>query len=165
MNLFEIRKEIEQVILNSPVDEETGEILIDEQALSKLEMAKVDKIEACCCVYLNLEAEENALDFEIKKLTQRKKNKSKEKERVKNWVEFNLEGENFETPKCKIVHRKSKACEVADGFVRWALEHDRDDLLSYKDPEPNKKEITNLLKAGESVPFCEYVEHCNMSIK
>ena len=54
------------------VDTETGEILSVEE-VNKLAMERKAKIEGCMLFYLEREAEEAALDAEIKKLTARKK--------------------------------------------------------------------------------------------
>ena len=37
-------------------------------------------------------------------------------------------------------------------FREWAITHERDDLLRYKDPEINKTAVKGALKAGEDIP-------------
>ena len=40
-----------------------------------------------------------------------------------------------------------------------------DEYLRYKEPELDKKRVTDALKAGEVVPGCELVEKQNIQIK
>ena len=68
--------EIDQEILNC-VDEETGEI-IDLDKLQALRIAKDRKIESIGLWYKNLNSDVQALELEIKMLTERK-NKAKNK--------------------------------------------------------------------------------------
>ena len=60
----------------------------------------------------------------------------------------------IESPRNVISVAKSPARLVVDGdFTRWAEESGRDDLLTYKAPEPNKTAIKDAIKAGAEIPF------------
>ena len=60
--------------------------------------------------------------------------------------------------------RKSNVVEVDNSFVEWALVRN-EKLLTFKTPEPNKKEIKKLIESGEDVPYAAIVEHQNLQIK
>ena len=42
--------------------------------------------------------------------------------------------------------------EKGRNFVEWARTHNRDDLLNYAEPEPDKKAIKDALKDGQDIP-------------
>ena len=50
-------------------------------------------------------------------------------------------------------------------FCAWAISHDRDDLLIYADPKPDKNKIKAAVKAGETIPAVSIKESLSLSIK
>ena len=75
-----------------------------------------------------------------------------------------LNGEKFETARVKCAYRKTQAVECNDGFIEWAREN-ADDLLSFKDPTPNKTKIKEAIKSGREVKFAAIVDGESLSIK
>ena len=71
---------------------------------------------------------------------------------------------NLITKKVYIIKRKSTAVEVDDEFIDYAMKNNND-LLTYKQPEPNKTVIKGMLQGGFDIPHAELVERNNMSIK
>ena len=158
MNLYEINSKILECI-----DGETGEILNDD-LLTQLELLRKDKIEGICLYIKNLEAENVALKNEIDVFTERKrKNETKIKNLTK-YVDSVLQGEKFKTSKTEVIYRKSKSVEVDNIFIDWAKEYNPD-LLSFKEPTPNKTKIKKLLESGEELEFARIVENNNINIK
>lgn len=160
MKLYEIDQEI-----MSCIDLETGEIL-DSARLDELQMERTAKLEGVACWVKNLEAEADAIEKEKKALMQREKAARNKAESLKRWLADALQGEKLTTAKTAVSFRRSEAVEFAnqDLFVVWASEA-HNDLLTYKQPEPNKTVIKQMLKAGGKLPGVQLVERQNISIK
>lgn len=158
MNLYEINSKILECI-----DEETGEIL-NEDLLKELKLLKEDKMESICLYIKNLKAENVALKTEIDNLAERKERNENKIKRLTRYVDRILQGQSFKTPKTTVFYRKSKSIDVDNIFVDWAKENNPD-LLSFKEPTPNKTKIKQLLESGEKLEFARIVENNNINIK
>ena len=158
MNIYEIDN-----AMFSLIDEETGEIK-DFEAFEELQMQKEEKIENAALWHKNLIAESKASREEEKALAERRKSLENKAESLKNFVNRTLNGNKFSTSKVAISYRKSTAVEVDDEFIDYAMKNNND-LLTYKQPEPNKTVIKGMLLGGFDIPHAELVERNNMSIK
>lgn len=158
MNIYEIDN-----AMFSLIDEETGEIK-DYEAFEELQMQREEKIENTALWYKNLIAESKAIREEEKALAERRKSLEHRAESLKNFVNQTLQGNKFATSKVAISYRKSTAVEVDDEFIDYAMKNNSD-LLTYKQPEPNKAVIKEMLQGGFDIPHAELVERNNMSIK
>lgn len=158
MNIYEIDN-----AMFSLIDEETGEIK-DYEAFEELQMQKEEKIENTALWYKNLVAESKAIREEEKALAERRKSLENKAENLKNFINRTLDGNKFSTSKVAISYRKSTAVEVDDEFIDYAMKNNND-LLTYKQPEPNKTVIKGMLQGGFDIPHAELVERNNMSIK
>lgn len=158
MNIYEIDN-----AMFSLIDEETGEIK-DYEAFEELQMQREEKIENTALWYKNLVAESKAIREEEKALAERRKSLENKAESLKNFVNRTLNGNKFSTSKVAISYRKSTAVEVDDEFIDYAMKNNND-LLTYKQPEPNKTVIKGMLQGGFDIPHAELVERNNMSIK
>ena len=107
MTLYEINSQIDQILSNIEIDDETGEVLIDTTLLESLQIAHDVKIENIACFIKNLNAEVEALKAEEKNLYARRKQKEKTIERLTYMLDNDLQGQKFETARCKISYRKS----------------------------------------------------------
>lgn len=161
MNLYEI----DQQIL-SLVDPETGEIL-DYEAFSDLKMAREEKIEGMALWHKNLTAEAAAIKAEESNLANRRKDLEKKAESLKKYLSEILEGTKFSTARVAVSFRKSKSVEILDEaeFIRTMQETQHFEYLKYSPPTINKAEITNAIKAGQTVPGAQLIEKNNLSIK
>ena len=161
LRLYEYDEKLANLLaldLERSVDTETGEILTAEE-VNNLVMERNAKIEGCMLFYLERDAEEAALDAEIKKLTARKKAISRKKEWIKNYVAASLNGEKFETPRVKGYYRKSESVSI-DGPVEQLPE----EYLRIK-AEPDKTSIGAALKKGIEIPGASIVIKNNLIIK
>lgn len=158
MNLYEIELKIMECI-----DEETGEIINDE-LLTDLENMKKDKIENICLYIKNLQAEGTALKNEIDALTERKKKTENKMNRLTEYLTNVLNGTKFKTSKVEVSYRKSKSIEVHNKFIEWALNENKD-LLSFKEPVPNKTKIKALIEEGQDIKYATIKENNNIKIK
>lgn len=158
MSIYEIDDAI-----TSLVDMETGEIE-DEKRFDELKMERSKKIESTACFYKNLVAEAKAIKEEEASLAQRRKAVENKAERIKNLLAYALKGEKFESPKVRCRYRKAKSVQVDDGFVAWAEEH-ADDLLTYKEPTPNRTAIKAALADGREIEHAEIVTNESLQVK
>lgn len=159
MNLYEINNEI----LNTCIDTETGEV-IDIEKLNSLNLQMQDKIENIGCWIKNLLSDVDQLDVEIKNLSDRKKAAKNKAESLKKYLSDFLDGSKYVSSKVSISYRKSESVEVAD-IEQIKLLDNCDDYLTYKEPEANKTAIKEAIKHGVVVPGCSLVEKQNIQIK
>jgi hypothetical protein len=164
MQLYKIDSAIEEAI-NLGTDPETGELLsIDE--VEALLMEKQTKIENIACWIKNLKSDVEALKAERDAFNDRIRTTTNKLVSLEAYLTFCLNGEKFESDKCKITYRKSESLDVVNepALIEWAEAND-DTLLRYKAPEIDKAKVKNLLKQGFEVPFAELKENQNMQIK
>ena len=159
MTIYEIDNEIMDCI-----DMETGEV-IDTDKLNELHMERVAKIENVACWIKELKAEAEAIKNEKQALADRQRVAENKAESLKNWLAYALNGEKFKTSKCSISYRNSESVEVTEEGLE-ALMRDHEDLLTYKEPEPNKKAIRDAIKNdGLTVAGVQLVQKTSTIIK
>lgn len=158
MSIFDIDESI-----LSLVDMETGEIE-DEKRYDELQMERTQKVENIGCFYKNLIAEAKAIKDEEASLAARRKAVENKAERIKSLLAYALKGEKFESAKVRCSYRKSKSVQVDDGFIPWAIEN-ADDLLTFKEPTPNRTAIKEALTEGRAVEHAEIVTNESLQVK
>lgn len=158
MSIYEIDDAI-----TSLVDMETGEIE-DEKRFDELQMERKQKIENTGCYYKNLVAEAKAMKEEEANLAQRRKAVENKAERIKNLLAYALKGDKFESPRLRCSYRKAKSVQVDAEFVEWAQEH-ADDLLTVKEPTPNRTAIKAALEDGREIEHAEIVTNESLQVK
>lgn len=147
----------------SLVDMETGEIE-DEKRFDELQMERAQKVENIGCFYKNLVAEAKAMRDEEANIAQRRKAVENKAERIKSLLVYALRGEKFESPKLRCSYRKAKSVQVDESFVAWAREH-ADDLLTFKEPTPNRTAIKAALADGREIEHAEIVTSESLQVK
>ena len=154
--------EIENAILDC-IDLETGEV-IDTERLDALQMDRAAKIENVALWIKDLKAEAEAIKAEKMALAERQRVAENKAESLKNWLAYALDGQKFSTAKCAISFRKTEKVEISDvGMIRLMKEHD--ELLTYRDPEPNKTAIKQALKDGLTVQGVQLAQNMSTIIK
>lgn len=152
MNIYEIDRAMQECI-----DEETGEVKIDE--FEALQMLREEKIENVACWIKNLSSDITALKAEKKTLDERITAKMNKVESLKSYLKYALNGEKFETVKCAISFRKSQAVDIVN-----MLEIPQE-FLRFKPAEADKAAIKKALTDGEVVSGARLIENINMQIK
>lgn len=156
-NLYQIRAEIENFA--AEVDEETGEFL-NAEAWDELNMDYAEKIENTACYIKNIRAFISDLKAEEDSLKERRGRYEKKAAQLEKLLSDHMDGEKFETARCVVSFRTSKAVEVEDMSLL------PENLLTIKTSvTPNKTAIGRLLKEGQEVIGCSLVERQNISIK
>ena len=166
MTLYDINSQIDQILSTAEIDEETGEVLFDTTLLESLQIAHDVKIENIACYVKNLKADAEGIKAEVKNLQARLKAKDKLTERLTYMLDNDLQGQKFETAKCKISYRKSTSTEVDEAVF---LEKYKDDPKMCA-PKPteykyDKNELKKMIKAGQVIEGVKLVENNNISIK
>ena len=157
MKLYEIDNEIYECV------NEDGEV-IDTEKLEELQMERDKKIESIACWIKELAAEANAIKEEKLKLEARQKVAENKVKSLKNYLAYALKGTSFRTAKVSVSFKKTESVEVTpDGLEN--LKAMRDDLLKYKEPEPDKTAIKQALKSGLSVRGVQLVQNTSTIIK
>lgn len=153
MNLYEINAAIMDCI-----DAETGEI-IDEEALTALQMDFDEKTEGIALWIKNLTAEAKAIKKEKDSLNKRQKTCENKAESLKKYLSSALNGQKFATPKVAVSFRKSQSVAITD-FTKVP-----DDYLKYSEPTVNKELAKKSLKEGIKIAGLELTDNVNISIK
>lgn len=154
--------EIDGAIL-SLVDVETGEIE-DEKRFDELQMERTKKVENIGCFYKNLVAEAKAMKDEEANLAQRRKAVENKAERIKALLVYALKGEKFESPRLRCSYRKAKSVQLDDSFIGWAREN-ACDLLTFKEPTPDRSAIKAALADGRKIKHAEIVTNESLQVK
>lgn len=168
--LYELTGEM-LTLMNALYEEdlEESEILA---RCEELEMAIEDKAEGYAMIIRSLEADIDALDSEMKRLSSRKASISN---KVK-WLKYNLEASMRATGNLKFktalfsfgIQKNPPAVKIDDekAFLDWIQENTRYDFLTYRDPDLNKAAIKEAItKDGEVIPFVEIVQSERLSIR
>lgn len=153
MKLYEINKAILEC-----VDPETGE-LIDFEKFNELQIEKGEKIEGVALWYKDLIAEANAIKEEKDRLAEREKSARNKAERLKSYLSYTLNGEQFKTARCALSFRKSEKVIVEDVYRL------PESYLKYSEPKADLTEIKKAIKSGEKINGAHIEETQNIQIK
>lgn len=155
--------EIDNAILEC-IDFETGEI-IDTEKLESLQIEREAKIENVALWIKDLKAEAEAIKAEKLALAERQKVAENKAESLKKWLAYALDGEKFKTAKCSVSFRNTESVEVTPEGLENLMRGGNDELLTYKQPEPNKTAIKQAIKDGLNVQGVQLVQNVSTIIK
>lgn len=155
--------EIDNAILEC-IDFETGEI-IDVEKLNELQLEKEAKLEGVACWIKELNAEAEAIKKEKLALAERQKVAENKAESLKKWLAYALQGKKFSTAKCSVSFRNTEKVEITPEGLTNLMRGGCDELLTYKEPEPNKTAIKQAIKDGLNVQGVQLVQNVSTIIK
>ena len=158
MKLYEIDNAIYECV------NEDGEV-IDQEKLETLQMERDKKIEGIACWIKELAAEANAIKEEKLKLEARQRVAENKVKSLKSYLAYALQGASFRTAKVSVSFRKTESVEVTPDVLENLMRGGRDDLLKYKEPEPDKTAIKQALKDGLSVEGVRLTQNTSAIIK
>ena len=171
MTLYEINSQIDQILSNIEIDDETGEVLVDTllEGLCKLPSHDV-KIENIACFIGGQE-----LKAGMQRLRQRRSKESqpglKQKEKTYlNALHICLTTTTyrakFAQARCKISYRKSTSTDVDE--VAFLEKYKDDPKMCTPKPTEykyDKNELKKMIKVGQVIEGVKVVENNNISIK
>lgn len=163
MNLYEINAELER--FDFEIDEETGEVL-NADTLDNLQMEFNEKVDNIACYIKDLDALAAARNQEAKNLMELAEQTEKKRDRLKAYLQSILNGNKFESERCKISYRSSTQTVVdKDTFTKWAEENAPDLLEVVTTVKYNLIDIKKAIESGVAVEGARLTKNVNMSIK
>lgn len=158
--IYPLNETIEK-LLESAVDEETGEVLLtDEELAEKIAAAELEfdeMIKALRNSYMTDMIDSKCIAAEASELwklqqetSKRAKAKENRAERTKRYLAYLLKGEKYEKDGIKIGYINRKETVIDDGFVDWAI-HYAPALLN--EPTVKKNALTQALKTSGGIEF------------
>ena len=163
-SLYDIDNMVYTVLENGLVfDEETGEILFDEENLTALEMERNKKLESVALYIKSLEAEAEAMKAESKKLADRREAKERKAERLRSYITNSMQAlgdTKLETAKVALSFRKSESVDVYDPVLLPAEYTKTKTTVT-----PDKTAIKAAIKAGQEVAGATLEVKQNLQIK
>ena len=163
-SLYEINNDFIQVLENGfLVDEETGEITFQEDALNDLDLEFSQKVDNIACYIKDIESLNQAIKDEKKALDERLKVNDRKVENLKKYVSSSLKMRDMnklETARNKITFRKSKSVNVINESLL------ADEYFTEKITKTvNKTAIKKAIESGLTVDGAEIKENRNVVIK
>ena len=170
MKLYEIHEAVRALEAQIIVDEETGEVLCDldaiEEQMHGLQLEWAQVLEYLAKVVLNTRAEEAALKAEEDRLKKRREALGRKEDRLMQVLEREC-GETTSLGVATLTFRKTTRLEVTDeaAAVDWLKGRKLENC--YRQPEPTlyKAEVRKLLASGQAVPGCRIVEDRSVSLR
>ena len=129
-----------------------------------------DAADNIACMIKSARREAEAMRDEERALAERRRAVERRAERLTEYLTEQMRQRDckaVKTARNALSLRKSTAVEVesAGALVEWAKLHNRFELLTYKQPEPNKTELKKALEAGDSIAGAHIVERMNLQLK
>ena len=171
MKLYEINEEILRLTDQIEIDEETGEILCDLDAvyagIDALQMERRSILEYLAKLVLNLRSEAAAVKAEETRLRDRRSRLEKKEGRLMQILDRECGGEKTDLGVATLNYRRTTRVDVTDAAkaVSWLKRRKLLDCFRIPAPEVAKTEVKKLLTAGTKVPGCALVEDRSYSLK
>jgi len=167
MKLYELSDQLQQAmdLLEDQIDHETGEIIpgdyeAAEELLHETQESFDRKALDVACAIKSFSAEADAINDEIKRLTQRKRSAENKARWLKCYLSNHIDaGPKYSDARANIGWRKSTAVEVDEAQLP------EDEQYWRVKREVNRSAIADLLKQGQTVPGAELVVRENISIR
>ena len=158
MKLYEIEEQINELLNNADVNEETGEVIIDFEKLQSLTMAKEEKIENVIKYYLDISGDIDKFASEIKSLAAKKKTLTNKQDSIKRWLDSLHQGTKAEYGTHSVSYRKSKK------VVGENIEVLPEDCIKIEKTAV-ATQVKKLLESGVEIDGWQIVENQNIQIK
>lgn len=149
MTLYEISDAMRTAIEGGyTVDEDTGEVVFSPDDIDMLSEMHTEKLEACGLFIKNLEAEENAILHEERRLNSRRKTLQAKRERLIDYVLADMVANesSIDTARITMRPRRNPPAVVIDDFESLPDGYRRVKV------EADKSAIRKAIKAGADVP-------------
>ena len=171
MKLYEVNEEILRLTDSIDIDEETGEVLCDIDAIAdgidRLQMGRRSILEYLAKLVLNTRAEAAALKAEEQRLKERRQRLEKKEDRLMAILDRECGGEKTDLGVATLNYRRTTRVDVTDAakVVAWLKRRKLTGCFRIPAPEVAKAEVKKLLTAGTNVPGCALVEDRSYSLR
>ena len=171
VKLYEINEAILRLTDQIAIDEETGEVLCDIDAITagidELQMERGRILEYLAKLTLNLRSEAAAVKAEETRLRERRSRLEKKEARLMEILNRECGGEKTDLGVATLSYHRTTRVEVTDSAkaVSWLKRRKLLDCFRVPAPEVAKTEVKKLLALGTKVPGCALVEDRSYSLK
>ena len=170
MKLYEIDERLAEIISRLEPDEETGEVICDDELLSEMEALGIEKKRILTYLaqeVLNTRSDAAALKAEEKRLAKRRRSIENREERLMAILERECCGEKKTDLGVAIARNNTRpVTEVTDR--RAAIEcllAEHPECVKYPEPEVRKDSVKQLIQNGVDVPGVRLVDNTTFSLK
>ncbi len=170
MKLYEVNRQIEDLLYQLEPDPETGEIPANEEEIidqiKALAMRREDILQYLAKLTLNCRAEAAALKAEEERLKARRSRLESKEGHLLAILDREC-GETTDLGVATLSYRKTSRVEIAEEAkaVSWLKRHKFTEAFRVPAPTVYKNEVKKLLGAGQKVPGCKVVEDRSCSLK
>lgn len=158
--LYDIMSEMD-FLEGNLIDEETGEI--DEEIFDRLENLQIEKdqkIESIACIIKSDRADAKSIKTEADSLKRRATSLENTADRLERWLDQILDGEKFETSRCRIGFRRTQSVSILDENVI------PDEFVDVRvERKPVKSLIKEALKEGKEVNGAVLIDRRNINVR
>jgi len=166
-SVYDIKQEffaIQELLENEEFDEITGELIDNSEAiqelLNEIQEDKANKADNIAYLINQAKGSQEAIKCEIDRLNERKKMFIRQEERLKQLLDFLLNGEKLKTDKFTFSYRTSQSVEIIDESLIPA------EYLVVKETfTPDKKKIKEALADFNEVAGARIVVKKNLGVK
>ena len=163
MKLYEVNRQIEDLMLQLEPDPETGEIPANEDEviarIDELAMKKEDILQYLAKMALSTKATALGMKEEEKRLHDRRARMDARHDRLMAVLDRDCGGEKTDLGVATLCYRKASHVEFSDenAAYEWLKENGHHDCYRIPKPELSKAFIGKLLESGKKVPGAERV--------
>ena len=171
MKLYEINAEIQRLADQIDFDPETGEILMDADAIfeeiGKLKLERQSILEYLAKLVINTRADIEAVKAEEARLKDRRIRLSTKENRLMKVLDRDCGVKKTDLGIATFSYRQNSHLEVSDAekAIRWLKRHKYKDCYRTPAPKVAKAEVKKLINAGEKVPGCAIVQDYSCLLK
>lgn len=164
MSLYQLTKEYEA--LYAQIDEIPEDAFAD--TLEGIQGEFNEKADNIACFIKALKADADGIKAEASALKERENAKRAKADRLRAYLLEQMQAigiRKIESSRNVIsLAKTAPKMVVDDDFTAWAEANGRDDLLAYKQPEPNKSAIKEAIQSGAEIPFA-HIEEGGQSLR
>jgi hypothetical protein len=168
MTLYELTeqyKELESLLADGEID---ADVFFD--TIEGLEGEIDDKIDATCSIIKNKLAEADAIHAESEALAERYRSRKKEAQRISERLAslmLRVGKDKYESPRHAIKFNKGEKVEFTDedALIEYLIKTHPEIVTEKTEVTVSKTDVKRLIKSGEAIPFTEFSQTMNISIK
>ncbi len=160
MKLYEVNKQIEELLAKMEPDPETGEIKAgEEEIIEEIDelaqaVARNDILENMAKLYMNTKAMLEEIQAQKTSLEERSKRMQLKQGNLLKILDRECDKKNADLGVAKLRHRTNKAVEItdADAAFKWLKRKGHSECYRIHNPEIKKEKVGKLLDSGEKIP-------------
>ena len=171
MKLYEVDRQLEDLIAQLEPDPETGEIPAGEEEIiariNALAMKREDILQYLVKLALDIRATVQGMKEEEKRLKDRRARMENRHDRLIGILDRECGGEKTDLGVATLCYRRVSHVEITDGDAacKWLRENGHDEGYRIPKPEISKMYVGKLLDAGYRIPGAERVTAINCYLK